>query len=163
MIALPWYIAGPLIGLMVPILLIVREKQLGISSSFRVFGSWLAPRWSYFKYDWKNDLWQVYFGLGLILSGFVYIQVLDLGIPDIDETRSYGVQAKNVYDSSNGVWFLLGGICIGFGARYANGCTAGHCIMGNSMLSRSSLITTICFFIGGLFATFVLIPLIFPV
>ena len=60
------------------------------------------------------------------------------------------------------VLIVVGGFLVGFGTRYGNGCTSGHAIMGLALLSPTSLIATICFFAGGVFATFVLFPLIFP-
>jgi hypothetical protein len=71
---LPWYVAGPLLGLMVPLLLILKEKQFGISSSYQYLLSLLSTRISYFNYDRRQDQWQVFFAIGLILSGFVAIQ-----------------------------------------------------------------------------------------
>lgn len=47
---------------------------------------------------------------------------------------------------------FLGGICLGFGARWADGCTSGHGISGTMQLAVSSWISAICFFIGGIVA-----------
>lgn len=156
--ALPWYIAGPLLGLMVPALLILREKQLGISSSFRVIGAKLFPKWAYFQYDWKKDMWQIHFSIGLLIAAFLLFGCTNIGIPRIDKTTEYGVQALSIYDTANALLFFFGAIAIGFGARYADGCTAGHCIMGNSQLAPSALLTTVFFFVGGLISTYFILP-----
>lgn len=146
---LAWYFAGPLLGLIIPLGLLLKEKQFGISSSLRVIGSFLLPTNEYFKYERSNDYWQVSFVIGLILAGLISTQFESLATSEYLE----------VYNTSNWYLFLIGGLFIGFGARYAGGCTAGHCIMGLSQLSLSSFVTTICFFIGGLIASYLLIPI----
>ena len=158
---LPWYIAGPLIGLIVPLLLILREKQLGVSSSFRYVGSFVLPKLSYFKYNRLKDAWQVQFALGILLSALVFYSLNLVSEPEIDTSLAYGVWALEIYSLDNWWIFLFGGLVIGFGSRYADGCTAGHCIMGNSLLAGSSLVTTLGFFGGGLFVSHVVFPLIF--
>lgn len=158
---LPWYIAGPLIGLIVPLLLLLREKQFGISSSYRFIGAKLFPKIDYFNYKSGADKWQFQFSLGLIVAGiFSVYSGLESGAI-IDNSTEYASIASTIYSEQNAFYFFIGGILVGFGSRYANGCTAGHCIMGVSQFSISSIVATICFFIGGLFASFVLIPLLF--
>ena len=159
---LSWYIAGPLLGLMVPLLLVLKEKQFGISSSYHYILSLLPTRISYFNYDRRQDQWQVFFAIGLILSGFVAIQFF--GFSDafvVLPMKKYTVQASNIYQLNNAVEFFIGGILVGFGARYANGCTAGHCIMGCSQFALSSILATICFFIGGLIGSYFVVPQLF--
>src|SRR5690606_27577344 len=56
---------------------------------------------------------------------------------------------------------FIGGLLVGFGARYAGGCTSGHAISGLSNLQLPSLIAVIGFFIGGLIMIHLLFPLIF--
>ena len=56
---------------------------------------------------------------------------------------------------------LVGGFLIGFGTRYAGGCTSGHSITGISNFNLPSLLATICFFAGGLAVTWGLGSLIF--
>ena len=159
---LPWYIAGPLIGLIVPFLILLREKQFGVSSSYRYIGSVFFKNLDYFKGNSGSDKWQFQFAIGLILAG---IYSLYAGVIQVDavvnESSTYSEIANTIYSDSNIIYFFFGGIFVGFGARYANGCTAGHCIMGVAQFSVSSLVATVCFFIGGLFASYVLIPLIF--
>ena len=59
--------------------------------------------------------------------------------------------------------FVGGGFFIGFGTRYAGGCTSGHAITGLSNLQLPSLIAVIGFFIGGLFTTWLLFPIIIQI
>jgi len=162
---LAWYIAGPLIGLIVPLLLILKEKQFGISSSYRFFISGLTKKPGYFNYKREQDAWQFYFVIGLILTGVMYgVNGYDLNALKTTVVGFGGgdvihyVSTVGFYDLSNWAIFLFGGILIGFGSRYSNGCTAGHCIMGMSQFSKTSLIATIGFFIGGLITTYFIIP-----
>ena len=158
---LPWYIAGPLIGLIVPLLLILREKQLGVSSSFRYAGSFILPKLSYSNYKKAKDAWQVQFSLGILVAAVVFYS-FDLVVdPEIDASLDYGLSALEIYSLDNWWIFLFGGLVIGFGSRYADGCTAGHCIMGNSLFAGSSFVTTLGFFAGGLFVSHVVFPLIY--
>lgn len=157
---LPWYIAGPLIGLIVPLLLIFKEKQFGVSSSLRAIVSFVLPHVEYFNYSRKSDYWQVFFAIGLILAGWV---LPDFFAPESNNitTSEYGTIAEHIYSIDNWIVFAIGGFAIGFGARYAGGCTAGHCIMGNALLAKSAMISTISFFVGGLITSHFIIPNLF--
>lgn len=139
--------------------MILREKQLGVSSSFRVLGTLVLPKVEYFKYERKKDLWQLYFVVGILLASVVLFNFTEIGIPP--ETDAAGLPFFQAYDLAYFPAFFIGSICIGFGARYANGCTAGHCIMGNSQFAKSSMLTTVFFFVGGLIATHFIVPFIF--
>jgi hypothetical protein len=156
---IPWYIAGPLIGLMVPALLIVREKQFGLSSSYRTLLSRIFKKIPYFNYDYRQDNFQIQLVLGIFLAGLMAHFLLPQNSPET--VSNYGKIATQIYSFENGWFFLFSGILVGFGARYANGCTAGHCIMGMSQFSVASLVSTICFFIGGLISSHYLIPVFF--
>ena len=56
-----------------------------------------------------------------------------------------------------------GGFLIGFGARYAGGCTSGHAISGIANMQLPSLIAVIGFFVGGLIMTWLLLPYILQI
>lgn len=158
---LPWYIAGPLIGLIVPALLILRGKQFGMSSSFSYIIGQISPKNKYFK-SAKSSNWQFHFGLGILASGILslyYISPEDLIIQDLAVHGAY--LTKSVYETDNLWIFLVSGIIVGFGARYANGCTAGNCIMGVSQFSVSSIIATVAFFISGVITAQFINPFIF--
>lgn len=175
----PWYIGGPLIGLMVPLLLIVGNKQLGISSSLRhVCAACIPANISFFKYDWKEHMWNLFFVVGIGIGGFLTflstpanyainiseitrIELTELGISDFSGMVPKDVFSWDNITSSYALTFILiGGFLIGFGTRYANGCTSGHTIMGLSNFSLSSLIATLGFFVGGLIMTHFLLPYI---
>jgi len=159
---LAWYIAGPLIGLVVPILLILREKQFGVSSNYRFILSKITKKPSYFNYANTADGWQFSFAIGLVIVGVIYhLSGYDInGISKLDKIDTY-IATNEFYSIKNWGIFFFGGILIGFGSRWSNGCTAGHCIMGMSQLSKTSFIATIAFFIGGLIATYFIIPYLF--
>ena len=155
---LPWYIAGPLIGLIVPTLLILRERQFGLSSNYKYILSFFASKRENHNYNRTLDQWQFELFIGIFLAGILSHFIL----PEIQTNQTaYGIIAHDIYNFKNAVYFLVSGIFVGFGARYANGCTAGHCIMGISQGAPASMISTIAFFIGGLLVSYLVIPFIF--
>lgn len=147
---LNWLIYGILIGLFVPITLLIGNKQFGISSSLQNICSVILPKTkSAFKgYDFKLNDWKIYFVVGIVIGGFFASNVFT-NVPT-------NYLPENYYTIWGILTLFVGGILVGFGTRYANGCTSGHSITGLSMLKLSSLLATISFFIGGLFYTFIL-------
>ena len=174
----PWYIGGPIIAI-VMLLLIYLGKSFGFSSNFRTLCSALGAGKScnFFNYDWRTQKWNLLFLVGAVIGGFFAVHFLsDNQIPAISEAtitklHSLGFEsAGKAYSPSeifeamsfkNIVLLLIGGILVGFGTRYAGGCTSGHAISGLSDLQLPSLIAVIGFFIGGLLMVHVLFPLIF--
>lgn len=147
---LNWLIYGALIGLFVPVTLLIGNKQFGISSSLQNICSVILPKTkSVFKgYDFKLNDWKTYFVVGVVMGGFFASNVFNkLPIDYLPE---------EYYSIAGILTLFIGGVFVGFGTRYANGCTSGHSITGLSMLKLSSLIATISFFVGGLFYTFIL-------
>jgi uncharacterized membrane protein YedE/YeeE len=55
---------------------------------------------------------------------------------------------------------VVGGFLVGFGTRYAGGCTSGHAIMGLSNLQWPSLVATISFMVGGFIMANLILPFI---
>lgn len=173
----PWYIAGPLIGLTVPILLIIGNKSFGISSSLRhICASCIPAGIPFFKYEWKKEIWNLFFVLGIFIGGIIASQLLSNTNPiyihpDLSkELASYGItKIDGLLPSQLFNWgslltikgfimMVLGGFMIGFGTRYAGGCTSGHAIMGLSNLQWPSLVATICFMIGGFLVANLILP-----
>ena len=73
----PWYVAGPLLGLTIPILLIIGNRSFGISSSLRHICAACVPGdINYFRYEWKNESWNLFFVAGIIAGGFVAAHLL---------------------------------------------------------------------------------------
>jgi uncharacterized membrane protein YedE/YeeE len=181
----PWYLAGPIIGLTVPILLLFGGKVFGLSSNLRHLCAAVptpAP-WKpeFLRYDWrKTGLWNLVFVVGLGLGGFLATTVL--GTPDtgshIAESTRGDLAALGVTSFSGlvptdlfgwgsvlapaGLLLILGGFLVGFGARWAGGCTSGHAISGLANLQLPSLVAVLGFFAGGLLVTHVALPVLLP-
>lgn len=173
----PWYVAGPLIGLTVPVLLLLGNKSFGISSSLRHICAAVIPaNISFFKYDWKKEAWNLFFVAGITLGGFIATYAMtnpdtfqiapstaqhlrQLGITDFSGLMPADLFAiENLFSLKALIFYVFGGFLVGFGTRYAGGCTSGHAIMGLSNLQWPSLVATICFMIGGFFSTWILLP-----
>ncbi|MBL7880325.1 MAG: YeeE/YedE family protein [Chryseobacterium gambrini] len=175
----PWYIAGPLIGLTVPALQILGNKSFGISSSLRhICAACIPANIGFFKYNWKKELWNLFFVFGIFLGGIIASQFL-MNTEEITvnqnlktELATYGItdysnpvptQLMNftsLFTIRGFIMMVVGGFLVGFGTRYAGGCTSGHAIMGLSNLQGASLIATICFMAGGFLMANVILPII---
>ena len=175
----PWYVAGPLITL-VMVLLILFGVNFGVSNNFRTLcaiggGERVSD---FFKIDWKGQMWNIIFLTGAIIGGFIAESYLtnsenielasatvsslnDMGFEDVgsaylpSEIFGAGLTGFKI------LVMVAGGFLVGFGARYAGGCTSGHAISGLSDLQLPSLLSVIGFFIGGLIMVHLLMPLIF--
>jgi uncharacterized membrane protein YedE/YeeE len=173
----PWYVSGPLIGLTVPILLLVGNKMLGISSSLRhTCAAVLPAKIPFLQYNWKEEAWNLFFVAGILIGGFIGGVLLNNGEPvkispeTVADIQKMGINSfdglvpsdiynwTDLFTLQGLLVVVLGGFMIGFGSRYAGGCTSGHAIMGLSSLQLASLITVIFFFIGGLLMTWVIAP-----
>ncbi len=174
-----WYVAGPLIGLTVPALLIIGNKSFGISSSFRhICASCMPANIPFFKYDWKKEVWNLFFVFGIFLGGLIAINLLSNPNPvEVNpklatELAGYGITNYNnlvpldimnwqsLFTLKGFLLMVVGGFLVGFGTRYAGGCTSGHAIMGLSNLKLPSLIATISFMIGGFIMANWILPII---
>jgi uncharacterized membrane protein YedE/YeeE len=177
----PWYVSGFLIG-MIMLSLIYFGKAFGMSSNLRSLCSMAgAGKYvSFFDFDWKSQRWNLVVVLGAMLGGFVAVHFMsdasnvDINPKTIAQLAQLGIDAPNgklmpdalfgmqIWQSPKSILILLiGGILIGFGTRYAGGCTSGHAISGLSNLQLPSLKAVIGFFIGGLIMAHFLLPLIF--
>lgn len=175
----PWYVAGPLIGLTVPLLLLVGGKHFGVSANLRHACAIIPNRIDFFNYDWrKAGIWNLIFAAGVLIGALVGgvllanpepLQVAAATQADlaaIGVATDGGFVPSEIYSWSNlltlpGLLLMVGGgFLVGFGARYAGGCTSGHAIMGLAELQLPSLVAVIGFFVGGLVMTHGLLPLI---
>ena len=174
----PWYVAGPLVGLTVPVLLILGNKHFGISANLRHACATCFPsNIPFFKYDYKKEVWNLFFVIGIFLGGMLAASFLMNSAPiEINpqlasELAGYGITDlsamipvelyswENLLTVKGFIILVGGGFLVGFGSRYAGGCTSGHSIMGLSSLQWPSLVATICFMIGS----FVMANWILPV
>ena len=177
----PWYVSGPLIALTMALLILV-GKRFGMSTNLETFCSLggAGKRISYFDIDVKSRKWGLLVVLGAVIGGFLAANFLsadtsvNITPATVSQLNTLGFEsAGNAYLPSElfgeGAWgdikallvLLVGGFLVGFGARYAGGCTSGHSISGISNLQIPSMIATVGFFLGGLFMVHFLFPLIF--
>jgi uncharacterized membrane protein YedE/YeeE len=177
-----WSVAGVLIGLTVPLLYLIGNKPFGISSSFRHLCAACLPesqKSPFFKYDWKKESWNLFFVFGIFLGGAIGATVLanpnpikiaattqsqltQLGVTQFSQIVPTDIFSLSGLMTAKGfILIVVGGFLVGFGTRYAGGCTSGHSITGLSNFQFSSLVATICFMGGGFFVTWLVLPLIF--
>jgi uncharacterized membrane protein YedE/YeeE len=175
-----WYISGFIIGL-VMLSLIYFGKSFGMSSNLRTLCSIAraGQKVTFFNFDWKSQRWNLAVVAGAMLGGFVATHYLsDASNVSINPKTIAQLQMMNIdapqgklmpdalfsnaiFESPKSIIILIiGGILIGFGSRYAGGCTSGHAISGLSNLQLPSLKAVIGFFIGGLIMAHFILPLI---
>ena len=175
----PWYVAGIIIGLIVPALLIIGNKHFGISANFRhACAACFPANIKFFKYDWRKEVWNFFFVIGIFAGAIIATQLLaDPNPVKIDPRLAAELSGYGMTDNTKLVprelfgWESLltgrglimlvgGGFLVGFGARYAGGCTSGHAIMGLSDFQWPSLIATIMFMVGGFLMANWILPII---
>lgn len=177
----PWYVAGPMIAFIMFLLLMV-GKKFGMSSNLRTLCTICGAdsKVDFFKFDWKAQRWNLIVVLGAIIGGFIGAHFLssdtavDIAPETITSLNSLGFKSAGktylptelfdltaLSDIKSLAILTVGGLLVGFGARYAGGCTSGHAISGLSNLQLPSLIAVIGFFIGGLTMIHFIFPLIF--
>ncbi|HEX5152208.1 MAG TPA: YeeE/YedE thiosulfate transporter family protein [Parafilimonas sp.] len=175
----PWYFSGVIIGLMVPALLVMGNKSFGISANFRhICAACFPGNVRFFKYNWKKEIWNLFFVAGIMIGGFIAARFFaDANAIQVDPDLLSALKSYNVTDTSKllpselfswpallslrgFILLVIGGFLVGFGTRYAGGCTSGHAIMGLSNLQWPSLVATISFMIGGFIMANLILPYI---
>lgn len=180
-----WAFSGFMIATTMFILLML-DKSFGMSANLRTMCSMMGggKKASLFDFDWKSQRWNLTFMVGTAIGGFVGAHLLASPEPvqisqaTVTTLAEMGVSTPQTIEDGQGflplqlfnfealatlrglVLIIGGGFLIGFGTRYAGGCTSGHAISGLSNLQLPSLIAVIGFFIGGLAMSFWLLPLI---
>ncbi|MCI2229294.1 YeeE/YedE family protein [Polaribacter sp. MSW13] len=177
----PWYVGGPLIAFTL-FLMFYFGKSFGVSTSLETFCSiGGAGKFSdYFKINLKEKHWLLFFVIGILIGGFISSEFLmqshaiDLNPATVKDLAELGFadagssylppeiySTENMFTVKGFLILISAGVLIGFGTRYAGGCTSGHSITGLSSLQLPSLIATIGFFIGGLIMTWFIYPILF--
>lgn len=171
----PWYVSGPIIGAMVPLMILIGNRSFGISQNLEHLCAITQPEFinvNFFKYDWKNSSWSLFFAVGVLfggfLAGFIFPDPAPIQLSQAAQKLfiQWGLGNLHAYNPveifglsiNNIILLLLGGIAIGFGTRYAGGCTSGHAITGISTLQPQSFAAVIGIFSGGLFASHFIVP-----
>lgn len=175
----PWYVAGALIGLIVPALLLLGNKHFGISANLRhICAACFPGNIKFFRYNWKQEIWNLFFVGGIVLGGIIATQWLSNPAPVnihpalAEELASYQItdhsslvpqqlfSFESLFTLRGFIIMVIGGFLVGFGTRYAGGCTSGHSIMGLSNLQWPSLVATVMFMAGGFIMANLLLPFI---
>jgi uncharacterized membrane protein YedE/YeeE len=172
----PWYVTGPALGLVYFALYFV-GKRFGVSGTMKAGCAMLGAgkKFEYFNFDWKKERWNLMFVVGMVLGGvlggivFPNTAPMELAEPTIKSLEAYGLTSfnegltpteifswENLFSLQGFILIVIGGFFVGFGSRYADGCTSGHAISGLANLEFSSLVAVIGFFIGGLTVHFLL-------
>lgn len=176
----PWYVAGPLISFTM-FLLLFFGKNFGVSATLRTTCAMggAGKVSDFFDFDWKKQIWNLIFVAGMIIGGFIastWLQQPDpipLAQDTVNHLKELGISSpgedylpaeifswESLLTLRGFILLVIGGFFVGFGARYAGGCTSGHAISGLSDLQLPSLIAVTGFFVGGLLMTYILLPLI---
>ncbi|PTX58783.1 hypothetical protein C8N46_11291 [Kordia periserrulae] len=177
----PWYVSGFMIALIM-FLLIMVGKNFGMSGNLRTMCTICGAgnKADFFRFDWKAQRWNLVVVLGAIIGGFIAHEFLTVEeavainpntVADLQalgfESAGKAYLPNELFDTSvftdikSLALLIIGGFLVGFGARYAGGCTSGHAISGLSDLQLPSLIAVIGFFIGGLIMIHFIFPLLF--
>lgn len=183
LISQPWHWAFS--GVMIAFnmfLLLYFGRQFGVSSTLRTMCAvgGAGKNIPFFDFDWKNQIWNIVFIVGAVIGGYIASHFLqspapiDIAPSTIAHLQEIGVAAPQgseylptelfnfevLFSLKGFILIIVGGFLIGFGTRWAGGCTSGHAISGLSNLQIPSLIAVIGFFIGGLLMTHFLLPII---
>ena len=176
----PWYTSGASIAFIM-ILLIYFGKSFGVSSNLRTICTLAGAgkKVAFFDFDWRTQKWNLMFIVGAVIGGFISStllksdQPLQLSAATVIELKAIGINFDGqlnpsqlfslyaVFSIKGFLLLLVGGVLVGFGARYAGGCTSGHAISGLTNMQWPSLIAVIGFFIGGLAASYFILPYLF--
>jgi hypothetical protein len=175
----PWWAAGAIIGLIVPALLILGNKHFGLSANLRhACAACFPANIKFFKYEWRKEVWNFFFVGGIIAGAIIASTVLANPEPVqvapalAEEIKAYGITDfssmiptqliswESLFTLRGFIMLVFGGFLVGFGSRYAGGCTSGHAIMGLSDLQWPSLIATIFFMVGGFIMANLILPYI---
>mgnify|MGYP000097236686 CR=1 FL=1 len=173
----PWYFGGTMIAIVL-FLLLWTGKSFGMSSGLRTVCSMMGAgkKVSFFQYDWKKEIWNIFFVIGVLIGGIIagnFMQdpqqvvvaeqtqevLKEAGVTDFGGLLPTDIFSWESLGTLRGfIFIVIGGFMVGFGTRYAGGCTSGHAIMGLSSLQWPSLVATVMFMVGGIIMTWFILP-----
>lgn len=176
----PWWTSGAAIAFIM-VSLLYFGKSFGVSSNLRTICTiaGAGKKVKFFDFDWKTQRWNLLFIFGALLGGVISSTLLkndgpiELAAATIDDLKAIGVVFEGnlnpaqlfgpdaIFSLKGFLILLVGGVLVGFGSRYAGGCTSGHAISGLTNMQLPSLIAVIGFFIGGLATTYLILPHLF--
>jgi uncharacterized protein len=139
---LPWFLAGPLLGLCVVAVRWLFGARLAVTGGFSEIVERLRAR--QLSFDWR-----AWFVLGVLLGGTVF--ALAAGGPDF---RGYGWLTDNLDEAWVAPILVVAGVLIGYGAKLAGGCTSGNGLSGTAILSPAALVATGTFFATAIVVSF---------
>jgi len=178
-----WAVSGAMIVFVMYVLLWF-GGEFGVSSNLRTMCAigGAGKKHSFFDFNWRDQIWNLVFIGGAVIGGFIastflaspepvqiseatqaYLKTIGISTPQT-MAEGTGYVPKEIFGVNNAFSFvnltilIIGGLLIGFGTRWAGGCTSGHAISGLSNLQLPSLIAVIGFFIGGLLMAWVILP-----
>jgi uncharacterized membrane protein YedE/YeeE len=154
------YVVGAAIGVLSWFTFLLSDRPLGCSTAYARTSGMIGKLFAgkgidnnvYFQ-EFKPEIdWEWMLVIGMFIGAFVSAQLS--GVFEILWTPRLWIATFGNTPVLRLVVAFIGGLFMGFGARWAGGCTSGHGISGTLQLSISSWITAICFFIGGITAAF---------
>jgi uncharacterized membrane protein YedE/YeeE len=157
--------------------LLIGNKTFGISSSLRhTCAACFPANVKFFQYDWKKEVWNLFFVGGVTLGAFLTVLLIpNAGDVKVDpelaaEMSKYGITDysglipsqlfswESLFSLRGVIMIVGGGFLVGFGSRYAGGCTSGHSISGIANMQIPSVIATCCFMAGGFLMSNAILP-----
>lgn len=143
---LPWYVAGPALGLLVVALFALANQPLGASGAYVQTAGWLRRSDGIVK-------WRVWYFAGMFLGGILSTQVLR----DDSPIRSGYGSLREAFPLAAVIPLVFAGsILLGYGAGLAGGCTSGHGLCGTSQRSQASMAVTATFMATAIITTGIL-------
>ncbi len=150
------YVAGAGIGILVCLAFLLSNRPIGCSSGFvkaeglieKTISPAHAAKKVYFREIVPELDWALMLIPGIVIGAFIS-SVLSGQFQFILVPATWSATFGNT-PVLRIIAAVLGGALIGFGARWAGGCTSGHGISGSIQLSLASIITAVCFFAGGI-------------
>jgi uncharacterized protein len=146
----PWWVAGPAIGIFVTAFTAATGNAVGVSGCYGSACARLVPAIPFFRRSSFGESWRLPFLLGMPLGGLAGALlagpvgvVASMGLFDAVFTSRMDVKLAVLF---------AGGLMVGFGARWAGGCTSGHSIMGISQGRTASMVITVGFMTAGMLA-----------